>query len=343
MQIPIKFPIPKPWAIFPKSGEKTRVVSEGEQQDGKEGIAGFTLPHPVQKLMSLAEVVSPKKEKGIVGFQLPHPVQELMSLAEVGSPTKEKGIAGFQLPHPVQKLISPAEVGSLKKEKNTELESLFATQLSVKPKVLKNALQGNLELADSLPDPPVSKNNKNPSVNTKPGPGISVVTKVQKDVTRLDKEDREYHEKRRYESDTTHHSVRHKERRERRSRDRGERRGSKKGVITLVTEAIPQEGRIGLRPEDVRKRKSITGGEVVRMIAHQKRTGEGRPVKDVDKGRETMIVIGITQDVALIIGVATNAGPSFITRTVTQTLRESIGHAGEEKKRGVIQRNSLRT
>ncbi|KAH3726150.1 hypothetical protein DPMN_052006 [Dreissena polymorpha] len=117
----------------------------------------------------------------------------------------------------------------------------------------------------------------------------------------------------------------------------------KKGVITLVTEAIPQKGRIGLRPEDVRKRKSITGGEVVRMIAYQKRTGEGRPVEDVDKGRETMIVIGITQDVALIIGVATNAGPSFITRTVTQTLRESIGHAGEEKKRGVIQRNSLRT
>ncbi|KAH3742098.1 hypothetical protein DPMN_048832 [Dreissena polymorpha] len=139
-----------------------------EQQDGKEGIAGFTLPHPVQKLMSLAEVVSPKKEKGIVGFQLPHPVQELMSLAEVGSPTKEKGIAGFQLPHPVQKLISSAEVGSLKKEKNTELESLFGTQLSVKPKVLKNALQGNLELSDSLPDPPVSKNNKTLSVNTKP-------------------------------------------------------------------------------------------------------------------------------------------------------------------------------
>ncbi|KAH3737957.1 hypothetical protein DPMN_044555 [Dreissena polymorpha] len=145
------------------------VVSEGEQQDGKQGIAGFQLPH--HKLMSLAEVVSPKKEKGIVGFQLPHPVQELMSLAEVGSPTKEKEIAGFQLPHPVQKLISSAEVGSLKKEKNTELESLFATQLSVKPKVLKNALQGNLELADSLSDPPVSKNNKNPSVNTKPGPG----------------------------------------------------------------------------------------------------------------------------------------------------------------------------
>ncbi|KAH3742097.1 hypothetical protein DPMN_048831 [Dreissena polymorpha] len=110
----------------------------------------------------------------------------------------------------------------------------------------------------------------------------------------------------------------------------------KKGVVTLATEAIPQEGRIGLRPEDVRKRKSITG-EVLRMIAHQKRTGEGRPVEDVDRGRETMIVIGITQDVGLIIGVATNAVPSFITRTVTQTLRESIGHAGEEKKRGVIQ------
>ncbi|KAH3857644.1 hypothetical protein DPMN_100255 [Dreissena polymorpha] len=91
------------------------------------------------------------------------------------------------------------------------------------------------------------------------------------------------------------------------------------------------------------KRKSITGGEVVRIIAHQKRTGEGRPVEDVDRGRETMIVIGITQDVALIIRVATNAGPSFITRTVTQTLIESIGHAGEEKKRWVIQRNSLRT
>ncbi len=71
---------------------------------------------------------------------------------------------------------------------------------------------------------------------------------------------------------------------------------------------------------------TITGSGVVRMIARQKTTGGGHPVEDVDMGRGTERVTGITTDGAMIIIVVTIAGPSFITPIVTRTPMKSIGH-----------------